>query len=80
MSRASKHLAKEKAKIKQLIEEHNYHVSCPTCGMEIPTKVFLKGDYGTSYICPVCGNNCFQEWKKKNFSMLEKTVDKSEEK
>lgn len=71
MSRASKHLAKEKTKIKKQIQKYNYHIACPNCGMEIPTQAFLKIDYGTNYKCPVCGKICYEEWVKEKFNEKE---------
>lgn len=62
MSRASKHLAKEKARAKKAMG--NITINCPKCGIPIPQEVFLKGDMGRNYKCAVCGCDCFDEWVK----------------
>ena len=63
MSRASKHLSKEKAKMKKAMG--NTTINCPKCGIPIPQDIFLKKDMGRSYKCKVCGSNCYNEWVKR---------------
>lgn len=62
MSRASKWLSKEKAKMKKAMGDIT--INCPSCGIPIPKDVFLKQDFGTKYRCKVCGKVCYEEWVK----------------
>lgn len=69
MSRAERRLRKEKQKAKIAMGDNT--INCPNCGTPVPNKIFLKGDMGRSYNCPVCGKNVYEEWVEKVFNKVD---------